>query len=465
MDEKLKKIYELYNKKKYKEAKKLVDEILLSDPNNIYAKRYLWLLNPFLSKTYSKDKDWKIARIKWKKLTCPHCKSKIALSALNNQQKQDIRENNYHNLSLKCPYCNTIFTLQVNKLNSVLWIKIWDICNYKKKTYRVVWAVKYTWKWKEWWYSGNLNYLEWILLWSDNSYLYFSEWYFVDDWERNYEYEFSEKITPNFSFSANYDAWYIEINGKKVYFSEENNVKANKLYGENSKVFEVGEKVELFEFSYAWEDYVLEKEKVARQSEVWIYKTKSVSKRTAANYFWKKINILSWDDNQALIRIIVIWIFILPHLFDYFSWFTILWIIGVVFWIYFSYSILFSWNYSPKTKKIVLALFIWPVFATFIVYPIWNMIIDNKKEIQLENIWTWQKFEVNFQRSDLKSEIVTSTTRYDYWGVRTYYESKGWLKFSVKTEEDKKIVEKIKTFDKKTNIIYDIFHEKIYKLK
>gem|GEM_PF-5908452 len=53
-------------------------------------------------------------------MKCPHCESSISLSALNEEQKTKIRENNYENLSLKCPYCNTNFTLQKKSFDSTI---------------------------------------------------------------------------------------------------------------------------------------------------------------------------------------------------------------------------------------------------------------------------------------------------------------------------------------------------------
>lgn len=91
--------------------------------------------------------------------------------------------------------------------------------------------------------------MEWILLGEDNSYLYFSEGYFTDDGEREYEYEFSKKITPNFAIS-NVGKESLLLDGKEVRYNEENQVEASALYGENSKVYTVGEKVVLGEFDY-----------------------------------------------------------------------------------------------------------------------------------------------------------------------------------------------------------------------
>jgi hypothetical protein len=40
-------------------------------------------------------------------------------------------------------------------------------------------------------------------------------------------------------------------------------------------------------------------------------------------------------------------------------------------------------------------------------------------------------------------ESQTSSTKYDYGGIKTYYSKNTGLQFSVKNEEDKKIMKKI----------------------
>ena len=285
INQKLNQLNQLFADKNYREAMLLCEEILKEEPTNIYAKKYQDLIKPYLN---DKSEVWKIATVKWKNLKCPHCESSISLSALNTEQKEKIRKNDYQNLAIKCPYCNTTFTLQKKSSSSIIWIQIWDKIEYLWKKYRVTGCVNYTWTWYEKNYSWHLNYQEWILLWDDNSYLYFSEWYFLDDWEENYEFEFSKKITPNFDLEFVSDEEF-RINSSLRDFDERNFVSASSLYWENSKVFQVWESIKLYEFSYAWKQYVLEKEHSWRQSEAWIYETWSVSKSQAFKIFWKEM--------------------------------------------------------------------------------------------------------------------------------------------------------------------------------
>ena len=416
INQKLNQLNQLFADKNYREAMLLCEEILKEEPTNIYAKKYQDLIKPYLN---DKSEVWKIATVKWKNLKCPHCESSIFLSALNTEQKEKIRKNDYQNLAIKCPYCNTTFTLQKKSSSSIIWIQIWDKIEYLWRKYRVTGCVNYTWTWYEKNYSWRLNYQEWILLWDDNSYLYFSEWYFLDDWEENYEFEFSKKITPNFDLEFVSDEEF-RINSSLRDFDERNFVSAASLYWENSKVFQVWESIKLYEFSYAWKQYVLEKEHSWRQSEAWIYETWSVSKTQAFKIFWKEIKY-DWN--------------------------------------------VFSSPFSYLLKFKLFHLFVsWPIFCVFVVV-FSNNIFEGKQLIELKDISEWKKYEIQFTDKSLKKTELTKTKTYDYGWVRKYYKTIEWLKFSVKTEQDKEIIEKLKKWDFENSELKKIFSEKIIKLK
>ncbi len=265
----IKKVFTLYSRGDFKEAQKLNNQILEQDPNNIYAKRYAGIL---ADKNEGREK---IAKIKGKSLKCPHCVAKIPFSALNIEQQKDIKSRKYNNLEIKCPYCHTQFVLQKRKADSMLWLKIWDIATIDGKKYRTTGYVQYKWMWYEGSYSGKTAYLEWILLWEDNSYYYFSEGSSLDEGEIEYEFELSQKIVPDF-----------QIPSSSSVFSS---VKVISVYWENSKSYTVWEKTEVFEFSRWWKKYVLEKEWVWSQREAWIYESTALSRGKAFALFWKKI--------------------------------------------------------------------------------------------------------------------------------------------------------------------------------
>lgn len=473
MDEnqKLKNIYKLYNEEKYEEAFSLVQEILSFNPKNIYAKRYEDLLRPYLN---DKSVIWKIPTVKWKNLSCPHCLSSIWFPALNQEQRTKIRNNNYNNLSIKCPYCNNIFTLQKKSEQSILWIKIWDKINYLWENYRVTWSVKYAWNWYELGESWELNYLEWILVSDTKKYLYFSEWYFMDEYTKKYEFEFSQKTTPYFSFEFKNESFI--INWKKRNFSEKNIIKAASLYWENSKVFEVWEKVEIYEFSYENVDYVLEKEKSWRQSEAWIYKTWSVSKFKAANLFWKeavfwkenvfsKEDILPWKKNKLLFWLAYLWILFYSISYNYFYDFSRVFGIVILFFIIvlvFTSPVLLTFITNVK-KFLFTVILSWPLIVLLLYFSL-PFVLETKKEITLENIWLWDKYKIEFENDLQKTDYLSEKT-YDYWWVRKYYQTLKWLNFSVKTQEDKEIIEKILKWENLPEELKKIFSQKIYKLK
>lgn len=416
--EKLEKIYELYNSKNYIEANNLNNEVLASEPNNVYAKRYTSLLAPYLQTTHSKEINGKITKVKWEKLVCPHCKSAIAFSSLNEEQRAKIKTSEYNNLELKCPYCNINFVLQKIKANSILRIKIWDVITYNKKTYRTIWYVEYQWKWVEWSYSWKTRYLEWILLWNNNSYLYFSEGEYYDDWIKNEEFEFSNKVTPDFVLKPNFSSWYVEINWENIKFKESIYVKTTSLYWENSKSYKVWEDVELYYFAYNWNKYAIEKEWAWRQAEAGIYLSNLVSKSLAASYFWKTINsVYDFSGNPWIV------------------WF--------------------------------LVLLIWPIFSFLIFIPVFNLILESEQKISIEQLTEWKKYRVNFKHQELINEEVIGTTKYDYGWIKTHYSKNIWLKFSVLSENDKKIIKYIKWLwnQMEKSDIGKIFLWDIYKLK
>ncbi len=435
-------VFVLYSKGDFLWAKKINDEILVWDPNNIYAKKYKEIL---AEKIIIKNNIWKKnnIKIKWKTLKCPSCLARIPFSALNSEQKQKIKSGNYNNLEIKCPYCHKKFSLQKRKAPSVLWLKIWDFAIIQGKKYRVTWYVDYLWNWYEWNYSWKLWYLEWILVWEKGDYKYFSEGWFYDDWERTEEFEISEKIIPKFSPKPNYAGNYILINNKKVFFSEKNIVSAKSLYGENSKIFKVWEKVQLYEFSFDGKNYVIEKEWAWTQAEAGIYEIKTVSRKEAFNIFWKDYSSWFYDwkiKNNFTDSLSMYWFFWLIILIfsgklEYFFYF--LWIL-VLFFIISKFIKL----ENNQVRNFFIMIILLPILS-FISYFVFNFYLDSKKEINLENLKEWKKVELKFNSPDVFKEKVVWRTKYDYWWIETYYEKKTWLKFSIKSEEDKKIIKKI----------------------
>jgi len=92
-------------------------------------------------------------------------------------------------------------------------------------------------------------------------------------------------------------------------------------------------------------------------------------------------------------------------------------------------------------------------------------IFDKKTEIALQNISDWKKFEIKFQDESMKTVTEKWTTKYDYGWVRTNYSKIEWLKFSIKSAEDKAIIQKIKEKWLVSEEIEKIFSQKIYQIK
>ena len=381
--------------------------------------------------------------------------AKIPFSGLNNEQKSEIKKWNYNNLEIKCPYCHTKFVLQKKKAHSILWIKIWDIANIEWKKYRVTGYVEYDGYWYEDWYSDVTKYLEWILLWENNSYYYFSEWYSVDEWSSEEEFELSKKIIPNFRIPS--------------YLTTFTKATVKSIYWENSKNYVVWEKTILYEFTNSWTNYVKEIEWAWSQKEAGIYETRSISWNQANKIFGKENSGVhfnkSWTNPFKWINLDNFWWIII------FGWITALTFIP--FWLIALWITLIIWYFIFKNKNIteiwiipkLLFLSIWGlIFINFVFTPLFNTILEKKQKIEISNLDEAKKIELKFKDFSVMQEKQTHSTKYDYGGVRTYYSKNTWLKFSIKTEEDKKIIEKIKNLEENLEI-KKMFDWDLYKLK
>jgi len=457
----LKNVYLLYLEWKYDEANKLNNSILEIDSNNVYAKKYVLLL---VSKVNNKWWFDKTARVKWKSLKCPHCLAKIPFSGLTEKQRSEIKLKNYNNLELKCPYCHTQFVLQKRKANSILGLKIWDIATVEWKKYRATWYVQYKWFWYEGNYSEWTKYLEWLLLWENNEYKYFSEWSSSDDWIWTNEFELSEKYIPKQIWKIDYIRKRAEIDWQNLYAKEIDKVKVVSVYWENAKNTVVWEQVEIFDF---W-NIIIEKESSWWQTEAGFYKTKELSWNQAAKLFWKEYNKVSnfWNKNKWLSwGIIWWWIFIFIFGINFISLIPIeyiFWWIGIiVIWIVYY---IFKDKISEKYNKAFLVLIWLPIFSFLIFQPIFNSVLENKQKINLAELNKVEKAELNFTDTSVMHGKTISSSHYDYGGTRTYYQKNTWLKFSVKTDEDKEIIKKINILQE-DNEIKKMFDWDLYKLK
>ncbi len=281
IEEQLKEVYSLYSQGDYVRANELNEAILIKEPGNMYAAKY----KSILQKKVSIEGGWKKAYIGWTALKCPHCESKIAFSALSEEQQKKISTKDINNLPIKCPYCHTEFILQNKSEASLLWLKIGYTGVIDDKKYRIVGYVKYDGKWSEYIdggvdSSGRLEYLEWMLLGEDNSFLYLSESTSTYAGETEIEFELSEKITPTFGLEVQD---FVKIDGSIVADYELDTVTIKSVYGENSKSYAIGEKVELISFERGGVQYAVEKESSLRQKEIGVYVSRIVSKK---EIFW-----------------------------------------------------------------------------------------------------------------------------------------------------------------------------------
>ena len=481
----LKQIYTLYTEWKYSEAKVMNDKILESEPNNMYSKRYQNLLEQKMKSELEQTRKWPIPTVKGKSLKCPHCVSKIALSWLTQWQKDRIRNKDLDNLEIKCPYCHTEFMLQKRTARSLLGIKLGETIHYKQKSYRTVGYIEYFWRWYEWSYSGTVKYLEWILLWNDNSYLYFSEGYSVDDGSKNYEFDFSYKEIPKNPLSVDFSKKTFSLWGIPMQMKGYSEVKVKSAYWENSKSFKIWEEIILAPDNVSWSGYVYEQESSGAQTEVWIYKRDNVNESLARKIFNKTWTTnysnkaqFNWDIFWWIGWVFSLWIFGLIIFSEYITTQIILYWFGIIILWLFIYNLPKIIQLSSNNDqlsiiyKLLIFIVIWPLFMYIVIIPLTNMAIEDKTETHVSSIKDWKKLELNFPTWYDKWQVTTSTKKYDYGGVRTYYKENEWFKFSVESQEDISLINTItenqkwyQTISVNEEKISKLFEGKLYKLK
>lgn len=418
-EEQLKEVYSLYTIGDYIRANELNEAILTKEPGNMYAAKY----KSILLKKVSPETGWKKAYIGWIGLKCPHCESKIALSALNEDQQKKISNKDILNLPIKCPYCHTEFILQNQTESSLLWLKVWYIGTIDDKKYRITGYVKYVGKWTE--YIGwsldstwRLEYLEWILLSEKNEFLYLSESISIYDWEEEIEFELSKKITPTFSLEVQNS---IKVNGEILENYENNSVTIKSVYGENSKSYTIGEKVELTAFGVSGLNYVCEEEWAWTQKEIGVYATKIVSKKEILRAFEIKEGSIASNENTKNL-----------------GWISI------------------NFNSKPIFASILIWLFIGICIYMFAIVGWGKTLVDDHSLI------VWKSYYIDGKHTDFLGETTCS----DDEGSWTCYQyrTRNGIAFSIKDETDRTGVSNLKeNIGNITNVeLKDLLQGKVY---
>jgi hypothetical protein len=464
---KINEVWTLYSQGKFSDAQKINNEILENDSKNIYAIRY----KRILAEKVKKDKKNLWVRVKWKILKCPHCLAKIPISALSVTKRVKIKRQWYNNLQITCPYCSTEFVLQKRTMSSILGLKIGEIAIIEWKKYRTTGCVKYVWKWYDWQYSWDTRFLEWLLLGEDNNYYYFSEWKsYTQDWIEQ-EFELSRKVTPEFSLSPEYSNMKVKIWWVMKNFSWRTEAKVEKVYGENSKKYQIWEITQLFEFNHSWKKYVIEKEWVGSQMEAGIYETKNLSKSQAWKIFDKNVSEWSsiakiWKKIPRFVLYPFIWIpaFLMLVSNNWYIFSTFLFLLGVGL----SVGILVYYFKKDWSLLKILMLWLWGyIIAQFLFAPIFNLFLESKNHVTISEITQSKKYESEFSNTELSTTEETGRTSYEHGWIRTSYKQNIWLKFSVRDSKDQEVLEYItkQINNWETSELTKIFTEKIYKIK
>ena len=203
---------------------------------------------------------------------------------------------------------------------------------------------------------------------------------------------------------------------------------------ENSKSFKIWEEIILAPDNVSWSGYVYEQESSGAQTEVWIYKRDNVNESLARKIFNKTWTTnysnkaqFNWDIFWWIGWVFSLWIFGLIIFSEYITTQIILYWFGIIILWLFIYNLPKIIQLSSNNDqlsiiyKLLIFIVIWPLFMYIVIIPLTNMAIEDKTETHVSSIKDWKKLELNFPTWYDKWQVTTSTKKYDYGGVRTYY--------------------------------------------
>ncbi len=466
-------IYKAYIEKDCERFFSLLKEAESIDSSNVYLVKYKNLYKQICwdeSWTKNKKVTWRLIKYMWKTIKCPHCWAPLVEDEYNKKVIQDYKSWKITKLKFKCPYCWTKFVWDFKWVRPLFLKDIrvgWEYeVNWEK--YKVAWVVQYSWIWEEDWDKWELVYNEYILYNKNGDIFRLSEseskWRTWTYYETEREVELSKKVEFPYKIDEITEE-YIKIEGKTIYFEEKDKVTVKKVYWEVWKWYEIWEKVILYEFSYNWKNYVLEKEESKSNKEANFYEVvyrrnyhnyennistlKDLSLKKTFSYLWvKDILVIS-----GLILFMIVVIFIPETL-----------IIFVFFW----YLLIEYKDSFLRFSTIFLYLFILSVFSLLWYNMLYKKIIVEKNILELSkdrnlevlnqlrlsklsNLSTWL-YELYFKWNKPYTYKYIST--YDAWWKEYKYTYYNWFYFKIENDDDRQVlVNFLKDFIKNKDMV------------
>ena len=458
----LKDIYDAYTKKDCNKMQELLISLEKKDPDNIYLKKYKQLYDNTCKENKKTEKNWKV-KIWWKAIRCPHCWNYLRMNDKVKKIYKDYKQWKIKQLEFECENCWTKFIWDKHSIKHLFLTKvwIWKEITIENEKYNISSIVRYEWKRAETDEMWNLKYNEYLLVDKNWDIKYLSESKSSWSWGSEDETELSWKVIPPFDIQE-INTSYIKTNKWNLKVKEIDKVKVKKIYWENTKSYTVWEEVLLYYFGYDWKDYVLEKESSASQSEVWIYERKHVN-LSWNNKIYDNINMKGLFDNFNSNKIILITIasifliYIIPGI-----WYIIIWLLFLLpIWTIFHFSKFIPKNVTTVTSlfRFFIMLFMIPIFIFPFIYVGLEFFMQ-AKEYSNNNQEKWI-YKITFNKQN-KLKIYDWKITYDYGWTKDRFKEFDWIKFSIKIEKDKKILENLKKNIDKINNFQNIPKNDIY---
>ncbi len=307
-----KELYQAYENKDCNKFKVIWTNLSDEDKNGPYFSKYQSLYSNLCP---SSNKKWKIL-LKWKTIKCPHCGSGISKSTFNLESIKKLKQW-AKIINFVCNYCGTDFTWSKKPFKTIFSdYTVWKEIKIKWNTYKLSWAVKYKWTYKEIWEWGwYLKYVEWLAYNEKWELFYISESRSKDDYWTYDSIEISKKV--NFPFVIfNYDDYSIKTNLWTFENKETDTIKVSEIYGEVNKSYKIWEEIKIYNF----QDYSLEIEAtdngIERNLYQRVWKIKSNQKEHTSET-WDISDKLWIDNNFWAIDVIffILSLIICPYLF------------------------------------------------------------------------------------------------------------------------------------------------------
>jgi len=268
--EKLYQAYEEWNCGKFKEYRTQLTEDDKKSPYFLYYEK----LRVKLCKEQVKSK----ILLKWKVIKCPSCGAPLTLTEYNKLQIKKLTQW-AQQVTFVCGYCWNEFVYSRKPFKTIFsGYKVGQEIELNWKKYKLAGAVRYSWKYEEWWESWKLKYIEWLAYDEKWNIYYISESRAKDSRWVYDEYEISQKI--NFPFLIQWINQNEILTSKNNYNVDEyDEVEVKSVIWQVNKWYKIWEKVRLWKF---W-DYNLEEEKGENTVERNLYKNVSAKKIKSEN--------------------------------------------------------------------------------------------------------------------------------------------------------------------------------------